>query len=121
MEEKTDFGQALIFNAVGSSPLDIYKRLDCCRILAGVTGVKLDLGGFDPYDPDFYRKYLRVMAVMDSDKGIDYFGEDYGDEDVLKFDVEVWKSIIDVHRITRDFIALASREMLSWQEIDFTG
>jgi len=117
--EKKEFIQAVIFNALGCSPLELYKRLDYVKILEKTLNKTLDLGPFDPFDPEFYRKYLYVVSMVESDKSLDYFGPDYGPEDVLSFDAQFFKEVLQIFKLSRDFIGLCSTELKGAGDLDY--
>lgn len=119
-DKKAEFIETVIFNAMSAGPLDIYKRLDYVRILERVTK-KICKTNFNPYDPQFYRKYLYIMEILGTDRALDYFGKDYGAEDILLFDLETWSKILDLHLLTGQFIAECSSLIkMAGGELDFT-
>ena len=111
-----------MFNALNIPFMNIHISARYALTLSKVLGIKFDLPkSLDPWDSDFSRKFLRVQAFLASDKDIDYLGPDYGKTDIMNFDAETFKKIMDVNKRVDIFFSECAHKLNIEYSLDFTG
>lgn len=114
-EGREQFVRELVIRCLDTSQIDVYRRLNYVAVIENITG-KAFIHALDEKDVIRYRDWMYMARMLDSEKALDYLGEDFKD-DIFKFNQTLMQWVMETNRKIFNYLGEVSKG-LTFGEVD---